>query len=381
MKGVGYVGNAMDKAGLAVIISALLFITIKADAVEPERQSKAVESAGRILVHAFIDSRVGYKDFDWASNAADDLLLSDVYARYAGVGFIFKPNQYVEGYFLALFEEFFADPGGDNFDMDEGWIKLQYCNAFLRIGKLYAPFAHESTFGVEDPLTWHFADTRKSGAELGYDNDYLFMSGTLINGEFDTVDSLGNPDDERIDDYVLHLHLHPLAMSDDYELEVGAGYLSDVTETGLDFGNEYLSGDYTSNVAAVSYYLTFMVPVTDGLVLGFDSEYIESGKFKRKNYVDLDGDRTKISSANIEVALFGGERWWAGAQYAMMGGFDWLSANGRDLGLTPTRFFSWGGFGGINLNDNASVALQFMSGNDDEGDTLVETYFQVFLEI
>jgi hypothetical protein len=64
-----------------------------------------------------------------------------------------------------------------------------------------------------------------------------------------------------------------------------------------------------------------------------------------------------------------------------MGGFDWLGANARDPALTPHRFESWGGYAGLVINENASLALQVMSGRDDEGDRLLESTFQLLVEI
>jgi hypothetical protein len=369
----------MKMKGLNKCIAAL----VSAAGLAAASAALAQGSPLPVTINAWADSRAALKDRYWDGDVASDEHLSDIYVRYAGVGVTALPADGVEAYLEILFEEFFADPEGDGFNLDQAWIKLDRGGAFLRIGKMNFPFGHETTFAVEDPLTWYFSDCRRSGVEIGFSNDYLTVSGGAFNGDFDVVDDNGDPGDERVDDYALHLHFNPLAGSDRFDLEIGGGYISDITETELDFGNNFFTAGslYRDPVAAGSGYIVMSADVGGYYSLALDAEYMESEKFSGKNYVDARGDETAISSANVELALFKGEKWWVGAQYAAMGGFDWLDAQAHDPALAPVWFESWGGFGGMAVSDSLTLATQVVNGWDSEGDTVIESWFQVLFEI
>lgn len=157
-------------------------------------------------------------------------------------------------------------------------------------------------------------------------------------------------------------------------LRLGGGYLSDIAETELDFGDDYFKtgSNYLAPVSAVAMYLAYRGRMADGYELGLIGEYIESRRFSERVYVDALGGKERIAATNAELALFG-ERFWVGGKYQKFSGFDWLFAQKRDPSLQAVWFESYGGFGGFKLNEFTSLGWQVMHGRDSAGDGLWET--------
>ncbi len=363
------------------IIFAMAMIFPSLSAAEEEGGGEAMIAALPVSVEAWVDARAAYKSYSFDAEGVDDVNQSDVYVRYAGVGFHAEPNPHLEAQLVFLFEEFFAEPDGDNFGMDEGWLKVKYGGAYVSAGKMFPAFTYEDTDGIEDPLTWHFGDCRKTAVELGYENSYVALSAAFFNGDFDLTDDLGNPEDEAIDDYVIHARLTPMTGDDGYLLDFGFSYLSDFAETELDFGNAFfMSPVYEDPVPGYSGHAAFIAPVGSSYEFGLEAVYIASGEFDELNYVDLDGDQSSVSLMHAELSLAGDGKWWIGAGYDQISGLDWLGANEADPSLTPTRYAAWNAFAGAVIFENASVALQVAYGEDDEGDTALETYGRLLIE-
>ncbi len=343
-----------------------------------------------LTMEGMIDARAVYKAFDVDAEDVDKLNTSDIQVRYAGLGAVIEPSDFVEGYILFLFEEFYGGredapfayfgDGSENFDMDEGWLKLHYQGAYFRMGKGYLPFTHESTFAVKDPMTWYFGDCRHSLLEIGYEHDYGALSFGAFNGDFDNADEDGKPADDAIDDFVLHAHVNPLAGVEGYDLEIGGGYLSDITEAavGADFIDP--NSNYETNVPGYSGYLHFEGEFSDNVGLGVELEYATSGRFDKENYVDASGEETAVSVVNAEVQVPFAHKHWIGAKYESISGLDWLNTAQYDKNFEPTEFSSYSGFAGTAILEPVTLAFQFTSGVDDESNTLTEVTFQTLLE-
>jgi hypothetical protein len=383
----------MKRLGLAAIAFALI---VNANAAFAEDEQKWYDT---LSISGMVDARVVYKRFSTKAEGVDDVESSDIQTRYAGIGFEINPTDHIEAYVLFLFEEFYGGrescfpyhgDGSENFDMDEGWLKLNYSGGFLRMGKGYLPFTHETTFAVKDPLTWYYGDCRHTFGEIGYEHDYFATSLGVFNCDSDNRRLRGNAaadgeqelvlDDDTLDSYVFHAHVLPLAAFDDHELEIGLGIISDVTEGAI--GCEFIEpgSAYERDVPAYAGYLHYEGELTDTLGLGVELEYVASEKFAAQTYLDSAGDRTRLYVTNAELAAFLYDDYWIGLKHESIRGIDWLHTAQYDPEFKPRVFSSFGGFAGTDILEPVTLAFQFMAGSDDESNQLIEATFQTLLE-
>ncbi len=376
----------MKELGIILCVIAAVIIPNSASA-ETKEKSKWHDT---ISIEGMIDARVVYKAFDVNAKDVDALRTSDIQVRYAGLGAVIEPTDFIEAYMLFLFEEFYGGredapfayfgDGSENFDMDEGWVKLHNNGAFFRIGKGYLPFTHETTFAVKDPLTWYYGDCRHTLAEIGYEHDIITLSVGAFNGNSDNADSHGEPGDDMIDGFVIHAHVNPLTRISGYSLEIGGGFINDLTEAAI--GSDFLdpNGNYENNVFGYSGYLHFEAEFTQNIGLGVEFEYASSGEFDRDNYVNAADEQTAIDAINAEVQAPFLKHYWIGGKYESIGGLDWMETAQYNSDFEPTAFHGYGGFAGTNVLKPVTLAFQFIRGVDNESNAMTELIFQTLLE-
>ncbi len=95
-----------------------------------------------------IDARVTLNDFHFDSGAADDEQVSTVHVRYADLKIHINPSEHAEGFILLRHEDKVVHDQGRKLHMDEGWIKLMYDGAFMRIGRLDMSYSPAETFAA-----------------------------------------------------------------------------------------------------------------------------------------------------------------------------------------------------------------------------------------
>jgi len=344
-------------------------------------------------INGIIDARVGYLSFAPQTNDLDVETVSDIYIFNAGLGAEIEPNEYLSGAIFFLWEE---DFGGEDLgvDMDEGFITLAWMGLFGQLGKTYLPVGQFDTFAISDPLVLELAECRQSALGIGYEHIFFHVSGWTFAGDFENVDENGKAADNIVDSYAARLNVMPLAFQDRYSVTIGGYFLSDATETSLEFGGNLAEVDpdntpdngdefirYKTDVPLYGGFLTAELPFTDLFGIGITGEYVTTGEFNEEEYVDNTGAAAAISAMNGEVAalvLNGAVR--IGGKFETISGLDWLETQGNDPNYEVTSFSQYGGFAGYDPWDHLHLGLQVMSGADNRGNKITHALFQTALE-
>jgi len=346
-----------------------------------------------ITINGVVDARVGYRSFTPEADGFDTENVSDIFVFNAGLGAEIHLNEYLSGNIFFLWEEEF---GGEDLgiDMDEGFVTAQWNGLFGRIGKMYLPVGQFDTFAVTDPLVLELTECRQSALGAGYSHDYFGISVWTFNGAFDNVDENGENPDNAIDSFAARLDIMPLAFQENHKLTIGGYFLSDATETSLEFGGNLNllnpdgvaeNGDefteYESNVPLYGGFLGAQLPFTAAFGLGVVAEYVTTGEFDKEEYVDGAGEVTALSAVNVELAaLLLNRSIQLGPKFEIISGLDWLGTQENDPDYEVTRFTQYGGFIGYDPWDHLHLGLQAMAGADNEGNRITDVQLQTKLE-
>ncbi len=379
----------MKRLTLLLLIMTALLAAAPAFAEEAD-EAKWFEM---VTLNGVVDARIGYRSFAPETDGLDSVNVGDIYAFNAGLGAEIAPNEFLSGTVFFLWEEEF---GGEDLgvDMDEGFVTAQWHGLYGRLGKTYLPVGQFDTFAVADPLVLELAECRQSALGAGYAHDFFEVSAWAFNGAFDNVDEDGEADDNSIDSFAARLDIKPLAFQEKYQLTVGGYYLSDATETSLEFGGALNavdpdgaadSGDefvrYETDVPLYGGFLSAELPFTEAFGLGLIAEYVATGEFDEEEYVDDAGEATSLSAANVELAvlLLDGSL-QLGPKFETISGLDWLDTQGNDPSYEVTDYTQYGGFVGYDPCDHLHLGLQAMSGADNEDNRLTDMQFQTAFE-
>jgi hypothetical protein len=402
----------MNKLGVVLIVAAVMIFSNPAFAEEmnfanqeddsdrdlakprhDHRHFQLPEWAGMVSIYGIVDTRIEYRNVSPETDGFDEEAISDIYVYNAGLGVEVNPNEFVSGNLFFLWEE---DFGGEDLgvDMDEGYITLAWKGLFMEVGKHYLPVGQFDTFAVSDPLVLEVAESRQTNMGLGYNHRYFEISGWVFAGGFDNVNQDGRASDNMIDAFAARLDVMALAFQENFTLTLGGYFLSDATETSLEFGGNLAevdpdgtpeSGDefvvYESDVPLYGGFLTAELPFMEKFGLGITGEYVTTGKFEKEEYVDNAGEATAIAALNAELALLVLHNTiQLGPKFEMISGLDWLDTQDNKSNYKVTSYSQFGGFAGYDPWDNLHVGTQVQSGFDNEGNRVTDVLFQIALE-
>jgi hypothetical protein len=360
----------------------------------------------------YLDTRFQYSSFSPNVSGADKTSASDIRVWEAAISPGVRVSDYVD--VTAVF--YYVD--GSNKDhtgrsesltVDEFYLLLHYGfddgkngQVWFKAGKYYPPVGNFTTFGIGYTRPQDLFWTRVSAAGFGYDHRFGGLSFHAFNGDFDRMKTKnGKPDpaDDTVDSFAAAIRVSPLAFSDDQRLDIGAYFLSDVAETlnpiesmfaenllvddggtPNDASDDTMGVLYKKDVPLYGAYLVGNFTITDMFGIGLAAEYATTGKFDRDYYLDAAGDETALTATNAEAALLlHGKRVQIGGRFGSIRGMDWLGAAVLDPDFKPTDYTQLGGFIGCDYVPGIHIAVQYLSGVDNESnaDSLAEVQAKV----
>ena len=295
----------------SLLILALCFCTVPALATEPVTSPPAsLEERLRLLEERFgpvvplnerltisglieVEGAAGkVKNSDGSSDSVSDLALAT-----AQLGFEGRVNEQVGGNIILLFEE-----GGETeIEIDEAAIRLEQGRGSLQVGRLYLPFGAYNSHFISDPLTLELGETRQTALVLGYEQELFTLSAFVFNG---SEDKIGR--DDHVNDGGVSLTLTPAE-----GITVGAGYLSDLAESGAGL----LGGTgYSRQVAGWNAF----VHLEHG-PFAVEAEYLAAVRaFAAADLnADFAGNSARPQTLNLEVAYSAAENVELALRYAM----------------------------------------------------------------
>lgn len=208
----------------------------------------------------------------------------------------------------------FEENGKDS-NLDEGFIEYETNNLKLTLGRLYLPFGIYYSHFITGPLL-EFGETRENSLIAEYElTENIELTGFIFKG---AAHSASNND--RDWDWGITL----AAKYFDENLELGAGYLSDLADSDeeflLDNNNQYLQ-----QVAAWNAYL---IARLENWELTLESVWAN------KKFKELDSNEDQPKSWNLETAYFFGNDWELAARYERSS--ELADEPEKQLGVTAT---------------------------------------------
>ncbi|MDP8254690.1 MAG: hypothetical protein P9M14_02985 [Candidatus Alcyoniella australis] len=302
-----------------------------------------------------------------------DLRSSDVFVYRAALGLAAD----YEGRLSGLVQLFYEEGRNEPLDLEQAWIKLRYRGPFVSFGRMYLPYGGLRTFGVEDPIVHRMTRSRRTAAFVGWQCRYVDFAAGAFNGEIDDVDQ----NDDLIDTISAGLAVRPLAMFEGLDLELGGYYLSDALEV-----DEFFQGlvdprnaPYDKQVPGYGGFIWGRVDPLNILGIGFGAQYVTTGEFDERDYLDAKGEKTAVWALDAELALFVFNSLRIGGRYETIEGWDFLQAAGPP-DVSPTGYRRYGGFIGASaFHDQLDVALEYLAGEDFSGDRTGLAQFNVKL--
>ena len=226
---------------------------------------------------------------------------SDLAVSEAQLGFMPMINDKIGAHFVLLYED------GEDIAVDEANITLsQYGEGmgFNFVGGLqYLPYGNYSSSMISDPLTLELGETSETAVVFGWANELVSVRVGAFNGDVDAGD-----DDDVIDSLVASLEINT-----SYGITVGASYISDLAESGIELIQPDLGGSishYVDSVAGASLFVTAeygMFVVNAEYVLALDDFEQESIVAAIDAGENLTGPEPRVF--NLELNFSPIERW------------------------------------------------------------------------
>lgn len=273
------------------------------------------------------------------------------------VGLDAKIAESVEGHLIFLYEE------GEEFTVDEGTITLRAPYGLtVTAGKMYVPFGMFNSHFISDPQTLELGETNESAILIGYGNDVFDVSVGTFNG-----DVVEPGDDDKVDDYVANLTVTPVE-----GISFGASYISDIADTDGDITSVTapVAGEVSDIIAGYSAFVSASFgPVT------IDAEYLAAAdNFEPADLDNENGDGTGDGSGdqpvtfNVEVAFAVSDALEVAARY---------EGNEELFALPETQYGVAVSYG---LYENTAIALEYLSGEYENGDEVSAVTAQLAVE-
>ena len=265
----------MKVKGLGIAGLAVLSISSQVFAQMPQ-----LEIGGLVEVEATSSE-------DYAGANTTDITLATVeVAMEATV------NERVSAHVAFLYEEDSTD-----FGLDEATVTLGLNDSVaFTAGKMYVPFGRFDSFMISDPQTLEMAETVETVLMLSVENEGLYGSAYLFNGDSDEASEVTAGDDNGISAGF------NLGFVRDELFDVGVTYISNIGDSDTLQGLENTGasvGVVDSRVAGASVY--FSANVANVTILG--EHVMALASFKNG---DLDGavaNEEQPSASNIEIGV------------------------------------------------------------------------------
>lgn len=230
-----------------------------------------------LTVSGLLEAEYFYYEFSHPQSARPTN--EDEPSETAQVGLEATPRSWLKG---ELVYEYDFDRHKDT--IDEFIVSAEWNDVELAAGKLYVPFGEYFSQFAAGPLV-EFGETRATAAVLSYNqDDRLDISVYVYKGK-----TLSGPSSETETNYGFTIAASPF----DAGL-IGAGYISDLGESGADFLDD-INGVTVDRVAGVNAYAAISserYAVTGEIVQALDS------------FNGLGPDRDRPSAWNIEFAYY-----------------------------------------------------------------------------
>lgn len=215
-----------------------------------------------------------------ASAGADetDTSSSDIALATVELTFEAEINKRIHAHIIALHE----DDDTEEFVIDEGVININLAEGLqLNAGRMYVPFGNFSSYMISDPLTLEIGETRESAVQLVMDEEGLYASVYVFNGDADEA----GLENDKVDDFGFNIGYTAEG------LDIGACYISNFADT--DGMTALLDANAAIPVQEQDPGLAAHIVYTTGPVT-LIAEYVAAQD-------ELD-DGSKPSASNIELA-------------------------------------------------------------------------------
>ena len=288
-----------------------------------------------------------------AGSVSDDLNgdSSDIALATVEVGLDAKIAENVEGHLILLYEE------GEDFTVDEGTITLTSTYGLtVTAGNMYIPFGMFNSHFISDPQTLELGETNESAILIGYGNDVFDISVGTFNG-----DVVEPGDDDKVDDYMASLTVTLVE-----GVSFGVSYISDIADTDGDVtGATAGAGTVTDIVAGYSAF----VSASFGPI-AIEAEYLAAADEFDDTDLDGDGDGKgdQPVTFNVEVAYAVSAALEVAARY---------EGNEDYFDLPETQYGVAASYG---LYENTAIALEYLSGEYENGDEVSSVTAQLSVE-
>ncbi|MDP8222368.1 MAG: hypothetical protein P9L99_03340 [Candidatus Lernaella stagnicola] len=378
---------------LVILVSLLMVSAAWAEEISPEW-------ASTVKIGGYVDVRPSFywftpdNEMTVGNQTQEDFHYSDVSLYDAGLVVMAQPFDAVHGLVEIRYGEGPIDYRGSNGSLgaygtetvlvDKAYVQLGSGSSFwVRAGKYYMPFAasEDAVYGFYYNLLQRYLFANPVALGLGYNHKFAGFGFHVWNGQFDTTNSSGRPDNDIIDTYAASLEFHPLAFQEVHQMDLVFYFLSDAAETWGQFGNQINTQvtAYSENIFLYGGYLKGDFFLSDLIGLGILGEYATTGEWDEDQYVDAAGDATAVSFMNAELALL----FWEGVlkfggKYESISGVDYFGTAGVDY--EPTSYARYGGFLRSNLMEELSLGLEYLMGGNNESDTDSELQIQTRLD-
>ena len=330
-----------------IVLSSLFLAAVM---LVPGSAWSETKLSDKVTLSGVVEVEAGFVNDDSSEDGSDIVLAT------AEIGIGAAINKNVSAELVLLFEEDDTD-----FTVDTGTITIEAAKGLsVSVGAMTLPFGVFNSHFISDPQTLELGETAQSALMLSYGIDMVDISLGLFNGD---VDEAG--EDDKIDDYVASLTVTPVE-----GISFGASYISDISDTDAEitvaFGNVSSQG----NTEIVAGYSAF-VSASFGSVT-VEAEYLAAAD--EMDEADLDSDGVLNGSGdqpvtfNVEVAYAVSDAFEVAARY---------EGNEDYFDLPETQYGVSASYG---LYENTAVALEYLSGEYENGDEVSSVTAQLSVE-
>lgn len=188
------------------------------------------ESTARKVAHELADSLTGVVEVvanhsnsnEWSDNSSSDIVL-DTFE----LGIDASAGDWTNAHALFLYE----DADDDKLNIDEVYVTFansEVTSFYVTAGRLYVPFGNFTSNMISDPVTLTLGETREDAVQLGFEIENGFYGSVYVfNGDIDAAkNAYSGIESNHIDNYGLNLGY--VIENDDFNLDVGAGYINHI---------------------------------------------------------------------------------------------------------------------------------------------------------
>ena len=275
----------------------------------------------------------------YAGVDSSDLTLAKLEAYFDA-----QPHEYLSTHFQLIYE----DDGSDTISLDEAFAIIGNTDEaplYLQAGKWAVPFGGVDTAMGTDPLTKTLGETAEAAVLVGYSKDGLIIEGYGYNG-----DTQQSGDDDEIDQFGLHGSFETEISGS--TVSIGAGYLSNITDSGT------ITDNVTGGTALADYVPGWEVhgAVTNGPFVVYGGYMTAKDSFA-PGELAFNSQGAQPAAWNLEVAYVTEISSKETAFAATVQGSDEAYA----LSLPETRY---GGALTVQLSSNYAATLEYLHDED-----------------